>query len=119
MNKLEEIKILTETANKLGSDSYCGPWLHSVIAEIEQAIKADLPPAPLLPHQAARRAQEILGEAHELAARKTNAYEEKMRKEMRAIRESNAAALMRAYRSTEQALTELERARASNAWIAE
>ena len=44
-SKAQEIKILTAAAQQLGEHSYCGPWLYSVIQEIEDSIKSDLLPA--------------------------------------------------------------------------
>jgi len=44
-SKQEEIDILTEAARQLGEGSYCGPWLYSIIPEIEDSIKSDLLPA--------------------------------------------------------------------------
>ncbi len=45
MNKNEEIKILAETATKLGVDSYCGPWLSRQIPRIQQDIQSDIFPS--------------------------------------------------------------------------
>ncbi len=44
-SKAEEIEILTAAARQLGESSYCGPWLYSIIPEIEDSIKSDLLPA--------------------------------------------------------------------------
>ena len=44
-SKSEEIAILTAAARQLGEHSYCGPWLYSIITEIEDSIKSDLLPA--------------------------------------------------------------------------
>lgn len=46
MNKSTEIQILREAAEKLGPNSYCGPWLLSVLGEVEQEIRADFMPSP-------------------------------------------------------------------------
>lgn len=44
MNKQTEIQILREAADRLGSDSYCGPWLRQQIAFVESAIRSDFFP---------------------------------------------------------------------------
>lgn len=44
MTKSEEIQILTQAANWLGRDSYCGAWLADQIPSIESAIASDYPP---------------------------------------------------------------------------
>lgn len=59
MTKQAELDILRATVAKLGADSYCGPWLASVLPEIEQDIVSDIDPFPMLPSQALRRGAEI------------------------------------------------------------
>ena len=44
MTKHEEIQALMELAHKLGSDSYCGPWLESQIPFIEHDMRCDILP---------------------------------------------------------------------------
>lgn len=44
MNKQQEILILKATAAKLGKDSYLGPWIESIVAEVESMIKSDIFP---------------------------------------------------------------------------
>jgi hypothetical protein len=44
MTKQNEIEILRACAEKLGPDSYCGPWLANQIPAIESDIRADLFP---------------------------------------------------------------------------
>lgn len=41
MNKQDEIETLRKTAEKLGANSYCGPWLLDQIPQIEQDIRSD------------------------------------------------------------------------------
>ena len=48
MNKDAELKILTEAIEKLGPHSYCGPWLLSVLSEVEIEMRDDLPVTPTL-----------------------------------------------------------------------
>jgi hypothetical protein len=46
MTKHDEIQALIELAHKLGSQSYCGPWLDSQIPFIERDIRCDIMPTP-------------------------------------------------------------------------
>ena len=41
MNKQDEIETLRKTAEKLGTNSYCGTWLLDQIPQIEQDIRSD------------------------------------------------------------------------------
>lgn len=42
MTKAEELAILRETVERLGTDSYLGPWLREVSAEVAWIIADDL-----------------------------------------------------------------------------
>jgi hypothetical protein len=44
MTKQNEIAILTDCVQKLGSDSYCGDWLKSILPEVEWLMKCDMIP---------------------------------------------------------------------------
>ena len=44
MTKHDEIQALMELAHKLGSNSYCGPWLNNEIPFIEHDIRSDIMP---------------------------------------------------------------------------
>jgi hypothetical protein len=44
MTKSNELAILTDAVQKLGSDSYCGEWLKSVLPEVEWLMKCDMIP---------------------------------------------------------------------------
>lgn len=44
MSKDEEIKILRAFAARLTGDTYTGRWLNDQLAQIESAIRSDLPP---------------------------------------------------------------------------
>jgi len=46
-SKSEEIQILTQCADSLGSDSYCGAWLREQIPFIESDIRSDFAPGIL------------------------------------------------------------------------
>lgn len=41
MTKRAEIEILRNAITALGTDSYLGPWLASVVAEVEAQIRSD------------------------------------------------------------------------------
>jgi hypothetical protein len=47
MTKSDEIQILTQCADSLGSDSYCGAWLREQIPFIESDIRSDIEPGVL------------------------------------------------------------------------
>lgn len=66
MTKNEELQILREAAEKLGPDSYCGPWLRTVIPIIERDIRSDNPPDPITHRQ---YAAQIMAEAEEVLRR--------------------------------------------------
>jgi cell division septum initiation protein DivIVA len=44
MTKNDEIETLRKTAEKLGANSYCGPWLESQIPFIEHDMRCDIMP---------------------------------------------------------------------------
>ena len=44
MTKHDEIQLLLEAAHKLGSNSYCGPWLQDQIPFVEHDIRSDIMP---------------------------------------------------------------------------
>ena len=44
MTKSQEIQFIREAIEKLGSGSYCGPWLADQLPSIESAITSDYPP---------------------------------------------------------------------------
>lgn len=46
MTKHDEIQLLLEAAHKLGSNSYCGPWINEQIPYIEHDIRCDIMPTP-------------------------------------------------------------------------
>jgi DNA-binding protein YbaB len=45
MTKEQEIKILKESIEKLGLESYLGPWLESVLIEVERDVRSDIYPS--------------------------------------------------------------------------
>lgn len=47
LSKSQEIQILSDAADKLGSDSYCGAWLREQIPFIESDIRSDFAPGIL------------------------------------------------------------------------
>ena len=44
MTKANELAILTDCVQKLGSDSYCGDWLKSILPEVEWLMRSDFIP---------------------------------------------------------------------------
>jgi cell division septum initiation protein DivIVA len=44
MTKANELAILTDAVQKLGSDSYCGEWLKSILPEVESLMRSDFIP---------------------------------------------------------------------------
>ena len=48
MTKDAELAVLKDAIKKLGQDSYCGPWLQSVLGEVECDMRNDLPVSPTL-----------------------------------------------------------------------
>ena len=80
MNKAQEIQILRECALALGNDSYCGPWLRQVLAELENLIRSDFLPEINLEQtaircgnmlsEAALKSERIISEANATAKRK-------------------------------------------------
>lgn len=66
MNKSDEIQILTDCADKLGSDSYCGQWLRDQIPFIESDLRSDIEPGILASasiQDSMRRCAEMRAEA--------------------------------------------------------
>jgi len=66
LSKSEEIQILSDAADKLGSGSYCGDWLREQIPFIECDIRSDFHPgiyASASIREAGKRAEVILSEA--------------------------------------------------------
>jgi len=44
MTKANELAILTDAVQKLGSDSYCGEWLQSILPEVSWLMRCDMIP---------------------------------------------------------------------------
>ena len=70
LSKSQEIQILSDAADKLGSGSYCGDWLREQIPFIECDIRSDFHPgiyASASIREAGKRAEVILSEAKHAA----------------------------------------------------
>lgn len=67
MTKSQEIEALRELANRLGSNSYVGPWILQEIPSIEADIRADYPPQ-ITWRQARENADSVVNEAKAQAA---------------------------------------------------
>jgi cell division septum initiation protein DivIVA len=68
MTKAEELTILDSAINKLGADSYLGPWLNEIRNEVEGLIRADL-----FPHLSLDAARKNAAETREDARRDAEA----------------------------------------------
>lgn len=66
MTKAKELEILDQTIEKLGEDSYLGPWLKQVRFEVEQMVRSDYFPTLNLT-EAAKQAADMKQEADALA----------------------------------------------------
>lgn len=89
-SKTEEIAILRDAANKLGANSYCGPWLSQQIPNIEAEIRADYPPSADY-NRAVRDAEQEIANAKARAA-EIIADAEKRAAEIRAKAQMEATA---------------------------
>ena len=66
VTKSDEIEILSDCADRLGSDSYCGSWLRDQIPFIESDLRSDIEPGILASasiQDSARRCAEMRAEA--------------------------------------------------------
>lgn len=67
MNKATELEILRDAVRRLGTDSYCGPWLDSVLQEVERDMRCDFIPAATM-GDTAKQCAELVKVAEERAA---------------------------------------------------
>lgn len=67
MTKEAEIAILAKAAIALGNGSYIGPWLSSIISELESDLRSDFVPVITLA-EARKRAADIQKEARDKAS---------------------------------------------------
>ena len=67
MTKNQEIEVLTRAAAELGPDSYLGPWLTSILGELERDIRSDILPTIMLA-EARARCFELMADAGLTAA---------------------------------------------------
>lgn len=110
MNKQDEIAVLRRCAAELGAGSYCGPWLASVIGEVEAAVRSDFFPEVTLRESAARaadlvaaaelRGKEIIAAA-ELRAREIEAEARKRAERVDGFRWRAADAIRQSLKSLE------------------
>jgi hypothetical protein len=68
MNKSAELAVLDEAILKVGRDSYLGPWLAEIRAEVEALIRSDIFPTISLNETSLRR-EELIKEAREEAGK--------------------------------------------------
>ena len=57
MTKAQEMALFDEFAAKFGRDSYLGPWLQSIRADVDRSIRCDIYPMPDLPDEAYRKGE--------------------------------------------------------------
>ena len=67
MTKASELRVLDKAIAELGTDSYLGPWLASVRANVDADMRSDFVPM-LLPRDAENMAAEIVKAAKDEAA---------------------------------------------------
>ena len=67
MTKAQEMALFDEFAAKFGRDSYLGPWLQSIRADVDRSIRCDLYPMPDLPDEAYRKGEAARVRAMEAA----------------------------------------------------
>jgi hypothetical protein len=65
ITKAQELAILDDVIAKLGAQSYLGPWLSSVRAEVERDVRSDWAPM-YLPSVALRDAADIIKGAEQV-----------------------------------------------------
>ena len=102
MTKNKELEILRRTASELGADSYTGPWLESILPDLESVMRSDFLPtltvqeAILAADKAATeildaaqsRAKQILTAAKNNADVMEKAWERARKNTLEALRES-------------------------------
>ncbi len=91
MTKNQELAILNEAIAKLGPDSYLGPWLTEVRAEVEAAIRSDVFPTVSL-RESCATARATIEQAQEDAKRLRAAAEKLKEQAGREMATARAAA---------------------------
>ena len=102
MSKAQELAILDRAIADLTPNSYLGPYLASVRADVEMSIRSDIMPTPELPSEMLARGRAMLGVANDeaqiiraTAANDAKALHEQAWKELTDRRELAAQALAR------------------------
>lgn len=106
ITKKEELKIITETANKLGPNSYLGPWLLSVRHELESMMRADSFPCVNLTESSEHAAKIIANAERKAEQIIANAKQEAEKRETRA--QSNVDFASNAIRGAIQSLIAID-----------
>jgi hypothetical protein len=103
MTKQAELAILDKAITALGTESYLGPYLASVRAEIERDITSDFMPMAILPRQAMQEALQIVADAktraEELISRTVAQCDQRLERQSQELK-----------RQRERAANELQRA---------
>ena len=100
MTKQQEIEVLNKAIAALGPDSYLGPWLAEVRAEVESNIRSDFFPQVTLA-DSRKQAQVIFNAAQEQANKIIEAAGQKaldIEKDAKRVRETIASAIYAAQR---------------------
>ncbi len=82
MTKAAELAILDDAIRRLGTRSYCGPWLAGVRDEVADEMRCDLFPA-ISVRDTARQCEQLKAEAAELV-KQAGAQADKIRADARA-----------------------------------
>ncbi len=110
LSKAAEVSLLRQLSAAFGPNSYIGPWLADVVANVEADIANDLPPSPTLSEarQLQHEARQILAAAHKDAECVRNAAYDDAKKIRAAAEQSSQAITARAAASVRAALRDLE-----------
>ncbi|MDA1277445.1 MAG: hypothetical protein O2960_25880 [Verrucomicrobia bacterium] len=108
MIKSDEIQILRDAADKLTANSYCGPWLRSVISTVESDIRSDFMPSPTMEATRQLCAGELASARREAAQILTTATDEAKKLKDKSLRfaDSVRSSLREAIRQADRALNE-------------
>lgn len=106
MTKQQELELVRALADRLGPDSYCGPWLASVLPEVEWEMRNDYPPSANWANSrkaAEAAAENIIAHAQNTAASLKLACD----RECKELREKTRRAQARAIDALNQAANDI------------
>lgn len=108
MTKKDEMAILDEAIAKLGRDSYCGAWLSSVRAEVENDVKCDIFPSASIA-EAERASRVIRAAANDFYESRTKSARETAQRIVDDARKNAEAVYTAALRDKKADLAQLIR----------